>query len=149
MNFIDRNIAIGGLLAILLPFAAAHAQLGDLLKSAETNTNSSSSALGGLGNLIPGQAPSTTNINNVTGILQYCIQNNYLGGNSAASIENSLKDKISNKSSSTNSSYTDGLKGILHSNDGKQVDLGGSSGLKAAATKQICDTVLSTAKSMM
>lgn len=158
MIFIDRKTAVSGLIAILLPFAAAHAQLGDLLKSAETTTRDGNDALGDIGKLLPGQAPSTSNINNITGVLEYCIRNNYISDDGAASVESSLKDKLSDMPPSSSSpydesayidgAYADGVKGILRGKDGKPVSLAGK-GLKAAATKQICDTVLSTAKSML
>lgn len=149
MNFFDRKAAIGGLIALFLPFAACQAQLGDLLKQTPSdNTFGAPTPLGGVGNVGPGPIPSTTNITNAAGVLEYCIQNNYLGDNNAISIGNSLKDKVSRMPPSSNNNYTDGLKGILHGQDGKLVNLGGS-GLKAAATQQICDTVLATAKSML
>ncbi|MCI2810633.1 DUF2501 domain-containing protein [Eoetvoesiella caeni] len=107
---------------------------------------------------MPGKAPSTTNINNIAGVLEYCVQNKYLSGDEAESIEGSLKGKLSGMPPSSNTpysesayidgAYADGVKGILHGKDGKPVNLAGK-GLKAAATKQICDTVLSTAKSML
>ncbi|CAM5535844.1 DUF2501 domain-containing protein [Eoetvoesiella caeni] len=158
MTFIDRKTVIGGLLALLLPFAATHAQSGDLLKSTDSHTLPGGSALGGIGNPMPGKAPSTTNINNIAGVLEYCVQNKYLSGDEAESIEGSLKGKLSGMPPSSNTpysesayidgAYADGVKGILHGKDGKPVNLAGK-GLKAAATKQICDTVLSTAKSML
>ena len=146
MNHIHRAAILGGLLAIALPFCAAQAQLGgDLLKN---STSSAGSLLGGgAGGLLSGSAGSS-NISNVAGVLEYCLKNKYLSGNSAQSIQDSLMNKTTDKPSTTSSSYTDGIKGILHGDDGKQVNLGGS-GLKAAATEQICNTVLSSAKSML
>ncbi|MBL4951981.1 DUF2501 domain-containing protein, partial [Neobacillus sp. YIM B02564] len=46
------------------------------------------------------------------------------------------------------SGYADGEKGILNSSNGKQLDLSGG-GLKDKITKQVCDTILSQAKSML
>lgn len=158
MTFIDRTALVGGLLALLLPFAAAYAQPGDLLKGTDSNTLPGGNALGSVGNPMPGQAPSTGNINNIAGVLEYCLQNEYLSGDDAASIEDSLKAKLSGTPPSTNApdpdspyldgAYADGVKGILHGKDGKPINLAGK-GLKAAATRQVCDTVLSTAKSML
>ncbi len=147
MNHTHRAAVLGGLLAIALPFCAAQAQLsGDLLKS---GANGASSLLGGgAGGLLSGSGAGSSNISNIAGVLQYCLKNKYLSGNSAQSIQDSLMNKTTNKPSTTSSSYTDGIKGILHSDDGKQMNLGGS-GLKAAATEQICNTVLSSAKSML
>lgn len=136
-------------LLLLLPLAAllplgAHAQLsGDLLKGA-----SGVGGLGNVGSLLQGPTGGTTNINNIAGVLQFCIKRKYLGGGSTSSVESSLMGKLPDKSPTTNSSYTDGLKGILHSDSGSDINLD-RSGLGAAATRQICDTVLSTAKSML
>jgi hypothetical protein len=131
-------------LAALLPLGA-HAQLsGDLLKGA----SGGGGGPGNVGNLLQGPTGGTTNISNIAGVLQFCIKKKYLGGGSTSSVESSLMGKLPDKSPKTNSSYTDGLKGILHSDNGSDINLD-RSGLGAAATRQICDTVLSTAKSML
>jgi len=147
MNHTHRIAVLGGLLAIALPFCAAQAQLsGDLLKN---GANSAGSLLGGgAGGLLSGSGAGSSNISNIAGVLEYCLKNKYLSGNSAQSIQDSLMNKPTDKPSTTSSSYTDGLKGILHGDNGKETTLGGS-GLKAAATEQICNTVLSSAKSML
>jgi oligoribonuclease NrnB/cAMP/cGMP phosphodiesterase (DHH superfamily) len=86
----------------------------------------------------------------VTGVVEYCIKNNYLSSASgASSVKDQLMSKLSSKESPTSDSgYTDGAKGMLDSSNGKQLDLSGG-GLKAEATKQVCDKILAQAKSML
>jgi len=100
---------------------------------------------------------------NAAGILQYCVTNNYLGGNSGASgVKDQLLGKLGGTSSSTaaptqDPGYLDGAKGLLKSKDGKTLDLGGASGsdsspmgdMKAKMTKKACDVVLKQGKSML
>ncbi|HCZ14091.1 MAG TPA: hypothetical protein DHV85_05730, partial [Candidatus Accumulibacter sp.] len=58
---------------------------------------------------------------------EFCIKNNYLGGNKAASVKDSLMSKLQGGSSaSSDSGYSSGAKGILSSSDGRQLDLGGT-----------------------
>jgi hypothetical protein len=145
------------LLATLLP-AAAHAQLGDLIKSAtQGSSQGATSGLGGLGNLggIAGGAgmPSLSSLTsgstgNVAGVLEFCVKNNYLGGASGAT---SIKDKLLGQLGGQPASdvgYADGTKGILSGSDGSQFDLSGD-GLKKQITKQVCDKILSQGKSLL
>ena len=149
MNSTYRSMAMGILLATLLPVGAAHAQLGDLLKKGMSEGQSGGLGnLGGAGSMLSGQSLGAGNINNIAGVLEYCIKNNYLSGNGVSSVKDSLMGKLGGGSASSNSGFSDGARGILHSGDGKSLDLRGS-GLKAAATKHVCDTVLSSAKSML
>ncbi|RKP58884.1 DUF2501 domain-containing protein [Pararobbsia silviterrae] len=136
-------------IALCLPPVLAHAQLGNMLNGATGSTGSSTgslgslSSLGGLGNV------SSGSLGNATGVLEFCIKNNYLGGGDASGVKDQLMSKLSSKGSpSSDSGYTDGAKGLLTSSSGKQLDLSGG-GLKAEATKQVCDKVLSQAKSML
>jgi Protein of unknown function (DUF2501) len=138
-------------LAALMPLTAAHAQLGNLLGQGGTGGSSGSlSNLGNLGNLggaLGRQSLTSGSSSNVAGILQFCMQNNYLGGSDASSVKDSLMSKISGQPSS-DSGYNDGAKGLLDSGNGKQLDLSGS-GLKAQVTKQICDKILAQGKSLL
>lgn len=86
---------------------------------------------------------------NVAGVLQFCIQNNYLGGasGSASSVKDALLGKLGGNASS-DSGYTSGSSGILDAGNGNKLDLSGG-GLKQQVTKQICDKVLSQAKSLL
>ena len=56
--------------------------------------------------------------------------------------------KLPGGSSSSDSGYGSGKKGILSSSDGGQLDLSGG-GLKEKVTKEVCDKVLEQGKSML
>jgi hypothetical protein len=125
------------LLAALLPAAAAHAQLEGLLGK------------GGKGIAgMAGQSMTSSSMGNVTGLLQYCVTNNYLGGEGINSIQDKLTNKLPGGSKSQDPGYNDGLKGVLHTGNGQKVDLGGE-GTEDAVKRQVCDTVLAQAKKMM
>lgn len=134
--------ATGVLIAGLLCFSTAHAQLGDLIKQ-----GTGSGGMGGIGNGLPLQSLTSSNTGNVAGVLEFCVKNNYLGGG-ASSVKDSLMSKLSGGSSSTDSGYTEGSKGILQGGDGKQLDLSGA-GLKQQIAKQVCDKILAQGKSML
>lgn len=132
----------GLVLAASLPVASAHAQLDSLLgKGGQGNDLK---GMVGLGN-----APLTSgSMGNVAGLLQYCIGNNYLGGDSAASVKDQLMGKLSGDNKTQDPDYSDGQKGLLHGSDGKLMSLGGG-GLKAELTKKACDAILTQAKSFL
>jgi hypothetical protein len=132
-------------LAVAAPVASA-GQLDKLMGGSSTSSLTSGS------------------MGNAAGILQYCVTNNYLGGNSGASgVKDQLLGKLGGQSSSTapaptqDPGYLDGAKGLLKSKDGKTLDLGGASGadsspmgdMKAKMTKKACDVVLKQGKSML
>jgi Protein of unknown function (DUF2501) len=143
-----RTRAYWLLAATLLYFPTAQAQLGNLLNQGGNGGAAGGlSSLGGLGNGLSLQSLTSGSTGNVAGVLQYCIQNNYLGGG-ASSVKDGLMSKLPGGSSSTDSGYTDGAKGILNSGDGKQVDLSGG-GLKEQITKQVCDKILAQGKSLL
>ncbi|MBR8384014.1 DUF2501 domain-containing protein [Burkholderia cenocepacia] len=153
-----RATVAGALIGLLAPFSVAHAQLGDVLKQVGGGGDSGGSAGGALGNLggaLTGGGgaslmPGSTG--NVAGLLQFCIQNNYLGGatgGGAASVKDALIGKLGgNASASSDSGYTSGASGILDAGNGSKLDLSGG-GLKQQVTKQICDKVLTQAKSLL
>jgi hypothetical protein len=66
--------------------------------------------LGKLGGMIPGGGSMTSgSMGNVAGLLQYCMKNNFLGGDSgAAGIQNQLMGKLGGGSSSQTSSSNTG-----------------------------------------
>jgi hypothetical protein len=141
-----RTTAAVILIASLLPLAAAHAQLGDLVKQGESGGLSGGlGELGGLGGALSGQSLTSGSASNVAGLLEFCIKNNYLGGKNAASVKDSLMSKVSGGSSSSDSGYRSGAKGILSDSNGSQFDL---NGMKKQVTKQVCDKVLAQGKSM-
>ncbi|HXZ07551.1 MAG TPA: DUF2501 domain-containing protein, partial [Paraburkholderia sp.] len=136
----------GTLIAVLLPLSAAHAQLGNLLQ--QGGSTGSTSGLGSVESALSGQSVTSGSTSNVAGLLEFCIKNNYLSGSGASSVKDSLMSKIPGGSSSSDTGYTQGVKGILSSSNGQQVDLSGG-GLKEQVTKQVCDKILAQGKSLL
>ncbi|HRI91683.1 MAG TPA: DUF2501 domain-containing protein [Accumulibacter sp.] len=149
-----RSTAIAVLIAAFLPFPAAHAQLGDLLKQGGSSASGAAGGVGGLGGLgdlggaLSGQSVTSGSASNVAGLLEFCIKNNYLGGDKAAAVKDSLTSKLPGGSSSSDAGYKGGKNGILSSGDGSTLDLSGG-GMKKQVTKQICDKVLDQGKSLL
>ncbi|TAM50087.1 MAG: DUF2501 domain-containing protein [Burkholderiaceae bacterium] len=138
-------------LAAFLPLSSAYAQFGNLLKQEQNKDMAGGLAnLGNMGGPLAGQSMTSGSVGNVAGLLQFCIKNNYLSGNSAASVKDSLMGKLSGGSAapSSDSGYKSGAKGILSGSNGSQLDLSGG-GLKEKVTKQVCDKVLAQGKSML
>lgn len=153
MNLRFHRVAHAGAVIALLVPVLAHAQIGDMLKSQVGGAGGTDSAAGGLGGLssLGGLSNlSSGSLGNVTGIVEYCIKNNYLGSSTGASgVKDQLMSKLSSQGApASDPGYTDGAKGLLDSGNGKQLDISGA-GLKAQATKQVCDKILSQAKSML
>lgn len=149
------RVAAASLLAVaLFPVTSAQAQLGDLLDKAKSagagasGNAGGSGALGGLGGVLSGQSITAGSTGNVAGLLEFCIKNNYLKGNSVSGIKDALMGKLPGSAAKSDSGYGDGAKGILNGASGNKLDLGGG-GLKAQVTKQVCDKVLSQAKSLL
>ncbi|MGJ7494332.1 DUF2501 domain-containing protein [Variovorax sp. RT4R15] len=83
-------------------------------------------------------------IGNAAGVLQYCVKNNYLGGD-AASVKDKLLSKITGQKQQQ-AGYANGAKGLLQGGDGKSLNLKAVSGkLKTKA----CDYVLKNASSLV
>ena len=151
-------VAAATLIGLSVPFSASHAQLGNLLNQGSSNGSStglsgltggsSSGGLGDLGSALSGGSVTSSNSSNVAGVLQFCIKNNYLGGSSASSVKDSLMSKLPGGASNSDSSYSDGAKGILDTGSGQKLSLGGD-GVKQQLTKQICDKILDQGKSML
>jgi hypothetical protein len=140
------------LFAGLLPIATASAQLGDLTRPAQTpgagGSQGSLGNIGSIGSALSGKSLSAGSTGNVAGLLEFCIKNNYLGGKDASSIKDKVMGKLPGGAASSDSGYTDGARGLLKSSDGKQIDLSGG-GIQAQVSKQVCDSVLAQAKSLL
>lgn len=153
--FIDAKpfiIALGVLAVLPLSSLPTQAQLLDQLKGA-TGGGAGGSGAGGLGANGLGVGASSVNQaspSNIAGLLQYCVQNNYLSGGSASSVKDSLVSKVtgSHGGSSSDSQFKAGSNGTLESGGGQSFSLGGG-GIKQQATKQVCDLVLQHAKSLI
>jgi hypothetical protein len=133
----------GLVLAASLPAASAYAQLEGMLGKGGHGTD-----LKGMAGMA-GSPLASGSMGNVAGLLQYCIGNNYLNGDSASSVKDQLMGKLPGGSQTQDRGYTDGLKGMLHSGQGKQMDLSSGGGLTADITKKACETVLTQAKSFL
>ena len=154
MQKISRCVQVSGMLiVVLLSFPVAQAQLGDILKQGGGSGSGGLGNLGGIGGIggmggaLSGESLTSGSTGNVAGVLEYCIKNNYLSGNSASAVKNSLMSKLPGGSSSSDKNYSDGSKGILNSSNGNSLDLSG--GFKEQVTKQICDKILAQGKSLL
>jgi hypothetical protein len=128
---------------------AAHAQLGDLIRKGTGHESAGESAgLGGLGAGLSAGSLNSGSIGNVAGLLEFCIRNNYLGSDAAASVKNGLMSKLPGGAPASDPGYRSGARGILTSSDGKRFDLSGG-GLKEQVTRQVCDRILSQGKSLL
>ena len=111
-------------------------------------------ALGGLtgGGAAGGGVPSVgaASLGNIAGVLQYCISNNYFGGNAgaAAPVQQSLLGKLGGAGQAAgNSDYTSGASGLLQTGGGQTTSLGSS--LLAPLAQQVCSMVLQRAQSLL
>ncbi|GBQ53669.1 hypothetical protein AA0243_0409 [Novacetimonas hansenii NRIC 0243] len=108
--------------------------------------NAASGALSGSGLSIP--SVSSLAPSNVTGLLSYCVENNYLGGNSPSTVLSSLKSKSGLDTSSP--LYSNGQKGILDTGNGNTFSLSSLEGnMKQKVTKKVCSAVLKQGKSLL
>jgi hypothetical protein len=106
---------------------------------------------GAAGGALGGAMPSVDNASptNLAGVLQYCVKNNYLSGNAASSVKDSLLSKATGSSrGTTDSQFNAGNKGLLETGQGQSLSLGGG-GVKDQMTHKVCDLVLQHAKSML
>jgi hypothetical protein len=137
---------IGLIAAALLAAAPAHAQMSNMMQGM-MGSGGGSGAMGSLGGMsMPSVGAASPN--NLAGLLQFCVQNNYLGGTDASSVKSSLLSKFDGSSQppEQNSGFSSGASGILDTGNGQTATLGGS-GIKAQVTKKVCDMVLKHAQS--
>ena len=119
----------------------AHAQLGDMMKSAPTGAIGDISGMS-MSSLTAGSA------GNAAGVIEYCMKNNYLNADSATS---AVKDKLlgSVPGGTKDAGYSDGSRGVLSTSNGRQLDLSNTAAMKAEVKKQVCDKILAQGKSML
>ena len=150
MNKIILTAAAASIFA-LAPLTQAGAQMSSMLNNTMNSTGSGMSMPGMGGMSLP--SVSSASPTNRAGLLQYCVQNNYLSGGSAdaaSSAKESLLSKFTGSSSdpTSNTGFTSGNNGVLDTGNGQSTTLGGS-GIKAQITQKVCSEVLSHAKSML
>ncbi|BEP68007.1 MULTISPECIES: DUF2501 domain-containing protein [unclassified Variovorax] len=144
--------------ALALLAAGASVQANNLLDQlkeqagAAVNSQGSSSSGGGggsaLSNLSLGgfkmPAIGSSTIGSAAGVLEYCVKNNYLGGD-AASVKDKLLAKITGQKKQEND-FASGAKGLLKGGDGKSLNL---KGLSSKVKEKACDYVLKNATSLI
>jgi hypothetical protein len=126
---------IAAIAMLVLAAPPARAQLGNL---------------GGLTNGLSGGLPSVTQADpaNLAGVLQYCVQNNYLSGGVADTAKNDLLAKV--PSAQQSSDFTSGSSGLLQTGNGQNYSLSGLSGdLKSQVSHKVRDLVLQHAQSLL
>lgn len=86
-------------------------------------SSSSLPSMSSLTNLLNGgdKALSAGTMNNATGILQYCVQNNVLSSDGTTAIKDQLMSKlgISGTEAAKSTDYEEGLGGLLKTSEGK------------------------------
>jgi hypothetical protein len=96
----------------------------------------------GIGNSLPAVGASTAG--NAAGVIQYCVNNNYLNAANANGIKDKLLGMVTGQKPQQ-TGYANGAKGLLMGSDGQSLNLKGLSGkLKEKA----CDYVLKNASSL-
>lgn len=93
---------------------------------------------------------------NAAGVVEYCVKNNYLGGDAATSLKDKLLGKVNgdDATEADKADYAEGAKGLVKTGDGQSVDLGKIGGdqlggLKDKVTKKACASILDHAKSLL
>lgn len=92
------------------------------------------------------QALSSGNMNNVAGILQYCVKQKLASVTDAENVKNQVLEKLglSSEKQKEDSNYLDGIAGLLKTKDGQQLNLDniGSTPLAEKVITKACDLVL-------
>jgi len=131
------------LIALALLAAGASAQANDLLDQLKEKAGAAASSQGSnLGFKMPAIGSST--IGSAAGVLQYCVKNNYLGGD-AASVKDKLLAKITGQKKQE-TGFASGAKGLLQGGDGKSLNF---KMLSSKVKEKACDYVLKNATSLI
>lgn len=141
------------LVALALLAAGASAQANNLLDQLKEKAGEAASAnsqgggaggssLGNLGFKMPAIGSST--MGNAAGVLQYCVKNNYLGGD-AASVKDKLLAKITGQKPQE-TGFANGAKGLLKGGDGQTLNF---KVLSSKVKTKACDYVLKNATSLI
>ena len=135
-------------IALALLAAGASAQANNLLDQLKEKAGTAASSQGGnsaLGNLgFKMPAIGSNTIGNAAGVLQYCVKNNYLGGD-AASVKDKLLAKITGQKQQE-TGFANGAKGMLKGGDGKTLNF---KMLSSKVKEKACDYVLKNATSLI
>ncbi|GKP90300.1 hypothetical protein NUKP71_20770 [Klebsiella quasipneumoniae] len=106
-------------------------------------------SISSLTSLLNGSSQSLTasSMNNAAGIMSYCAKQKLASATSADNVKNQVLDKLglsTPEKQKQDTSYLDGLQGLLNSNNGQQLDLNtlGNSSLANQVKTKACDLVL-------
>ena len=117
--------------------------------SKQSSGSQSSSSLSSLTSLLNGsnQSLTSSSMNNAAGILEYCAKQKLASVTSADNVKNQVLDKLglsTPEKQKQDTSYLDGLQGLLNSKNGQQLDLNtlGNSSLAKQVKTKACDLVL-------
>ncbi|MDQ0571241.1 hypothetical protein QFZ42_003075 [Variovorax paradoxus] len=125
---------------VLIAASVSASAQSDLLGKLKDQAGSS---LGGnLGFKMPAIGSST--VGSAAGVLQYCVKNNYLGGD-AASVKDKLLAKITGQKQQEKN-FESGAKGLLKGGDGKTLNF---KILSSKMKEKACDYVLKNATSLI
>ncbi|HVY14760.1 MAG TPA: DUF2501 domain-containing protein [Rhodopila sp.] len=134
-----RSVTLAAAALIALGTASSgHAQLLDKLKSATGMGQGQTTSLPSVGQ---------AGVGNTAGVLQYCVQNNYLGAGAADPVRQSLLNHVPGQSG--DSSYDQGSHGMLQTGGGQTFSLGGTDSFKRQLTQKLCSQVLEHGKSLL
>ena len=143
-----KNSVVAAFAASAFTLAGAHAaSWQDSLNSAEAGSGGMS--VSSLTSLLNGSSQSLTasSMNNAAGILSYCAKQKLASVTSADNVKNQVLDKLglsTPEKQKQDTSYLDGLQGLLNSKNGQQLDLNtlGNSSLAKQVKTKACDLVL-------
>lgn len=151
-----KNSVIAALAVSVFTLSGAHAaSWQDSLNSAASQlSGNNAQASGGMSvssltSLLNGSSQSLTasSMNNAAGILSYCAKQKLASVTSADNVKNQVLDKLglsTPEKQKQDTSYLDGLQGLLNSKNGQQLDLNtlGNSSLAKQVKTKACDLVL-------
>ena len=151
-----KNSVVAALTLSAFTLSGAHAaSWQDSLNSAASQlSGSNAQASGGMSvssltSLLNGSSQSLTasSMNNAAGILSYCAKQKLASVTSADNVKNQVLDKLglsTPEKQKQDTSYLDGLQGLLNSKNGQQLDLNtlGNSSLAKQVKTKACDLVL-------
>ena len=119
---------------------------GELSK--QTSGSQSSNSLSSLTSLLgSNQSLTSSSMNNAAGILEYCAKQKLASVTDTENVKNQVLDKLglsTPEKQKQDTSYLDGLQGLLNSKNGQQLDLNtlGNSSLAKQVKTKACDLVL-------
>ena len=144
-----KNSVVAALAVSAFTLSGAHAaSWQDSLNSAASQlSGSNDQASGGMSVSSLTSLLNGSSMNNAAGILSYCAKQKLASVTSADNVKNQVLDKLglsTPEKQKQDTSYLDGLQGLLNSKNGQQLDLNtlGNSSLAKQVKIKACDLVL-------